>query len=326
MSPSATTIETIAISSGISPATTAPKTSSRMISAAGSPNWSSPFSRSSCESGLKSWSSVCVARHGDREGGVLARLLDALDRRPRPRPRRRARAGRSSRAGPPRRARPRVVEVGLGLRERRELARRRRTRRRTPGTPASRPCSSSERMTTMSLDGRRRDRGGNAANRTSSARSDSGLFVGAPSVVRLPPRSSRDRGDREHGHGDPRADRAPRMAGARAGERPRRAGSWADLRPMSGEGRGEPGGSPRFQEEGGSWGKHGFPHDREPKASGAHAASACRHEPLGLGRGDFGRLPHARDEEARSPRRQPTDDRADPERRHEPSVKVAGVS
>ncbi len=58
VSPSATTIETIAISSGISPATTAPKTSSRMISAAGKPNWSSPFSRSSCESALKSWSSV----------------------------------------------------------------------------------------------------------------------------------------------------------------------------------------------------------------------------------------------------------------------------
>ena len=32
--------------------------------------------------------------------------------------------------------------------------------------------------------------GGNASNRASSARSDSGLFVGAPSVVRLPPRSA----------------------------------------------------------------------------------------------------------------------------------------
>src|SRR5215207_3908476 len=31
--------------------------------------------------------------------------------------------------------------------------------------------------------------GGNAASRASSARSDSGLFVGAPSVVRLPPRN-----------------------------------------------------------------------------------------------------------------------------------------
>ena len=57
-SPSATTIETIAISSGTSPATTAPKTSRRMMSAAGRPNLSSPFSRSSWESRLKSWSSV----------------------------------------------------------------------------------------------------------------------------------------------------------------------------------------------------------------------------------------------------------------------------
>ena len=56
--PSATMIETAAISSGTSPATTAPNTSSRMISAAGRPNLSSPFSRSSCESTLKSWSSV----------------------------------------------------------------------------------------------------------------------------------------------------------------------------------------------------------------------------------------------------------------------------
>ena len=31
--------------------------------------------------------------------------------------------------------------------------------------------------------------GGKAASRTSSARSDSGLFVGLPSVVRLPPSS-----------------------------------------------------------------------------------------------------------------------------------------
>ena len=51
-------IATIAIRSGTSPATTAPKTSNRTMSAAGSPNLSSPFSRSSCERRLKSWSSV----------------------------------------------------------------------------------------------------------------------------------------------------------------------------------------------------------------------------------------------------------------------------
>jgi hypothetical protein len=57
-SPSATTIATIAISKGISPATTAPKTSSSTISAAGSPTESSPDLRSCCERSLKSWSSV----------------------------------------------------------------------------------------------------------------------------------------------------------------------------------------------------------------------------------------------------------------------------
>jgi hypothetical protein len=54
VSPSATTMDTIDIKSGMSPATTAPNTSSRMISAAGKPNLSSPFSRSSWESRLKS--------------------------------------------------------------------------------------------------------------------------------------------------------------------------------------------------------------------------------------------------------------------------------
>ncbi len=48
---------------------------------------------------------------------------------------------------------------------------------------------SSERMTTMSVD-EVVGSGGIAEKRTSSARSDSGLFVGAPSVVRLSPRSS----------------------------------------------------------------------------------------------------------------------------------------
>ena len=53
-SPIAVRIETIAISSGTSPATTVPKTSSRMISAAGSPNFSSPFARSLSESRFES--------------------------------------------------------------------------------------------------------------------------------------------------------------------------------------------------------------------------------------------------------------------------------
>ncbi len=115
VSPSATTIETIAMSSGTSPATTAPKTSSRMMSAAGRPNFSSPFSRSSCESRLKSWSSVCspVTATANAPSSsapdlldqglrlVLARDRDRDDRRVADRPRRgrrplveiRARAG-----------------------------------------------------------------------------------------------------------------------------------------------------------------------------------------------------------------------------------------
>jgi hypothetical protein len=56
--PSATTIDGSAISSGTSPATTVPNTSSRMIRAAGRPNWSSPDWRSSSESLLKSWFAV----------------------------------------------------------------------------------------------------------------------------------------------------------------------------------------------------------------------------------------------------------------------------
>ena len=57
-SPSATTIEMIAIASGISPATTVPKTINSTISAAGRPNSSSPDLRSCWERSLKSWSSV----------------------------------------------------------------------------------------------------------------------------------------------------------------------------------------------------------------------------------------------------------------------------
>ena len=105
LSPSATTIATIAISSGTSPATTAPKTSRRMMSAAGSPNLSSPFSRSSWERRLKSWSSVSVARHRDGERALLVDALRPSRRAPPSRRRRRARSGRSSRGDPPRRAR-----------------------------------------------------------------------------------------------------------------------------------------------------------------------------------------------------------------------------
>ncbi len=57
--------------------------------------------------------------------------------------------------------------------------------RRSTNSSESTVCSS-ERMTSMSLTASP-GRGGNAANRTRSARSDSGSFVGAPSVVRLPP-------------------------------------------------------------------------------------------------------------------------------------------
>jgi len=36
----------------------------------------------------------------------------------------------------------------------------------------------------------------------------------------------------------------------------------------------ETGGSLRSQEEGDTWGKHGFPHDRETKPSGDHSTAA----------------------------------------------------
>jgi len=50
VSASATTIETIASSTGTRPATTEPNTSSSTIRAAGRPIWNSPFCRSSSES------------------------------------------------------------------------------------------------------------------------------------------------------------------------------------------------------------------------------------------------------------------------------------
>src|SRR4029079_6954290 len=48
--------------------------------------------------------------------------------------------------------------------------------------------------------------------------------------------------------------------------------SCGDLRRrMSGEGCGEPGGSPRETKKGATWGKHGFPDEREIISSVAHA-------------------------------------------------------
>ena len=48
----------------------------------------------------------------------------------------------------------------------------------------------SERMITMSLDGILSGSGGNDSTCAAIARSDSGLFVGASSVVKLSPRSA----------------------------------------------------------------------------------------------------------------------------------------
>ena len=53
--PIATTIERIAITSGIAAPTSVPKTSTRMISAAGSPNCISPCCRSRSDTSVKSW-------------------------------------------------------------------------------------------------------------------------------------------------------------------------------------------------------------------------------------------------------------------------------
>jgi hypothetical protein len=55
---SATTIETSASTTGTRPATTVPKTRTRMISAPGRPKYSSPSSRSRCERSVKSRSMV----------------------------------------------------------------------------------------------------------------------------------------------------------------------------------------------------------------------------------------------------------------------------
>ena len=57
----------------------------------------------------------------------------------------------------------------------------------------------------------------------------------------------------------------------------RRGRSSVGLRPLSVEGRGEPGGSPRFQEKWGTWWKPGCPHGSEPEASDAHSLSVLSH-------------------------------------------------
>ena len=76
VSPRATMIDTIAISNGTSPATTAPNTSRRTISAAGRPNWSSPVFRSCWESSLKSWSSVSSPVTATTNRGIAVSPLD----------------------------------------------------------------------------------------------------------------------------------------------------------------------------------------------------------------------------------------------------------
>ena len=71
VSASATTIERSASTSGMTPATTVPKTSSRTISAAGAPKKSSPFCRSSSESVAE----VLVDRELSRHRRLDVRLL-----------------------------------------------------------------------------------------------------------------------------------------------------------------------------------------------------------------------------------------------------------
>ena len=128
------------------------------------------------------------ARDRDGERALLVDGFDLLDERLRLVVVDERDPGRSLRGDPPRRAR---------RPDRRGRCSRGRERAISPSSTNSRTYASncgestvyfSERMTTMSLtavDGS----GGKAASRTSSARSDSGLFVGEPSVVRLPPRS-----------------------------------------------------------------------------------------------------------------------------------------
>ena len=179
--PRATSIETTAISSGMSPATTAPNTSSRMMSAAGRPNWSSPFSRSSWDRRLKSWSSVSspvtdTAKAESSAASSAAEMTSAASSSSKI-PSGTIVACRSSETSPsgPSRYVRASASGRSGLSETN-------VRTKVENSPES-TVSSSERMTRMSLT-ISPGRGGNARKRTSSARSDCGLFVGAPSVVR----------------------------------------------------------------------------------------------------------------------------------------------
>src|SRR3990170_5114376 len=182
--PRATMIETIAINSGMSPATTAPKTSRRMTSAAGRPNWSSPFSRSSCDSRLKSWSSVrSPAIEISKAGSSSARSTSSITASVSPSSSIATemsvawRSAEIAALGSVRYERP-CFRAGAVLES------------STRWTKASNSGVStvyrSERTTTTSVTSVSRSRGKARAS-TSTARSDSGLFVGAPSVVRLPP-------------------------------------------------------------------------------------------------------------------------------------------
>ena len=65
--PRPTRIDRIAMSTGISPATTAPKTSIKMTMAMGRPKSSSPCLRSLADRVLKSLPTVCSAGDGHRE-------------------------------------------------------------------------------------------------------------------------------------------------------------------------------------------------------------------------------------------------------------------
>ena len=77
--PSATTIDRIAISTGTSPATSAPKTSTSTTSAAGSPKASSPFSRSRLRLLAEVVAGAVVARDTDLERAVIRALHCLLD-------------------------------------------------------------------------------------------------------------------------------------------------------------------------------------------------------------------------------------------------------
>ena len=289
MSPSATTIETIAISSGMSPATTAPKTSSRMISAAGQPE----LELALLEILLREQVEVVVERRvaGDRdvEGGALARRLDALDD-----PGRvgvvEIATGRASRAGRRRRRLARLGEVGASA----SSAPARRCLRASVPTNASNSGAStvycSERTITTSVrtrpdpaERRGRARRPRAPTRgCSSARPRwSGCRRGGSAIAAI-----------ARTNGDPRSDRPPRMPGAGRGD-----GLGREL--------------------------HG--HRLRSSFDDLRGLELRDEVAVVLGRGLGVRTPLARDQQRdeRSGRR-PT--RADPERGTMPSVNVSGDS